>query len=69
MARALSIVNRVAVAGDATAPSSCDCVYQVVDGDLGEDPKNHNEPAPDFNQQVDTMCAAVVTTIKTNEGI
>lgn len=69
MARALRALNKISIMGDETAPSVCYCDYQIVDGDLSERPAAHEDGSPNFNQQTDTMCAAVNTAVKTAEGI
>ncbi len=61
--------TRISVGGTASAPSTCVMEYSVSDGDLKEDATRYVEGSPNFNQQVDALCPAVGTTVKTAESI
>ncbi len=61
--------TRIVIGGTDTTPSTCDMDYRVADSDLHETVKNYSEPSPNFNQQVDALCPAVGTTVKTAESI
>lgn len=64
-----SLVIEMAEQAGELVPTSCVCQYEVADGTLTEGASLHPEMAPDFNQQTDVLCAAVIEAVKTGEGL
>lgn len=76
MARELSVGGgtRLVITGDASAPSTCKMEYSVlladgVNNDLKEDPTEHVEETPNFNQTVNLLGSGIGTTVKAAESI
>ena len=69
MARELQATQTIVIIGDATAPLHCISDYCVVNADMQEPSKLHEEAAPNFNQAVSALATGCVDAIKAAEGL
>ena len=69
MARELQAPQTIVIIGDATAPLHCISDYCVVNTDMQEQTKLHEDAAPNFNQTVSALATGCVDAIKTAEGL
>ncbi len=76
MARLLNEKNVVRLGGTNSAPTTCDCDYDIKAGgtdldnsDLQGVRQTHNEPTPNFNQTAAALCVEVTDAVKTVESV
>jgi hypothetical protein len=69
MARELQNPTMVVIIGSATGPSLCISDYRVVNADMQEPTKLHEEAAPDFTVAASAVVADCITDIKAAESL
>ena len=69
MARELQNPTTVVIIGSAAGPSLCISDYTVVNADMQEPTKLHEEAAPNFNQTVSALATGCADAIKATEGL
>ena len=69
MARELQNPTMVVIIGSATGPSLCISDYRVVNADMQEPTKLHEDPAPDFTVATSAVVADCITDIKAAESL
>ena len=69
MARELQNPTTVVIIGSAAGPSLCISDYMVVNADMQEPTKLHEDAAPDFTVAASALATGCVDAIKAAEGI
>lgn len=69
MARELQNPTTIVIIGSPTAPVFCISDYMVVNADMREPTKLHEDSAPDFTQTVSALTTECANAIKATEGI
>lgn len=69
MARELQNPTMVVIIGSAAGPSLCISDYRVVNADMQEPSKLHDDLAPDFTAATSAVVLSCINEIKTIEGL